>query len=482
MKRLFYVLTVLAPMFCACEDNILPENDSTDTKAVTFLSSIDAGTKATDYGFESGDNISVIAVKKSATNTDGTIGGAENNYADNVKYSYSGGRFVASNTPIYYPDDEMPLFFTAIYPYQSSAGAEFSFAVKANQSGGNYTKSDLMTATTAATTEETPELQFYHRLSSVIINVEYSRKQTGSISAEFTNVAVNTKVNLNKRTFKASGSTTTVVPADNGTDSYKVILPPQTISKGTAFFNILIDGTRLIWTPDDDIVLRSGAQIEFNLTVNFKNEITFNAIINPWNTASDIESIIEPDLLKQMEQYIPIHRGNNPPAVNGVYFIDPMETVYCQDEGNGGYDPGKIVASEYFRLSNQNNTNLTIDYEDISASGTSHTSGKGSFICGSDSYFSIYFDLEGYSRDIYVKKALVISGEKTSTGIKNLYHAFVLLEKGDDPNNILMEEGVFRVFKDGDDIALNSNWPESTKSGLGLDWMPDMYGINVNFN
>jgi len=478
MKRSLILLSFLAPLFCACEEKITPDVVS-NPKAVTFLSDIIGGTKATDYGFEAADNISVFAVKKSATNTNGTLGNSGTNYADNVKYSYSGGSFIAPTNPIYYPDDEMPLFFTAIYPYQSSVGPEFSFSVSKDQTGNNYTLSDLMTATTGATTDETPELKFSHRLSSVIINVSYSKKPAGTISAEFSNVIVKASADLNKRSFKASGSTkTTVVPADNGTDSYKVILPPQTISKGTQFFIINVDGTKLVWTPNEDIILRSGSQIEFNLTVNLKNEITFKALINPWNSSEDIEDVIEPEILKKMEEYIPINRGNNPPIVDGVYFVDPFETVYCEDEGNGGYAPGKIVNSKYIKLSNQNNKSLTVDYEDRNVSGTSYSSGKGSFICGSESKFSIYFDLEGYTKEIYTREALVISGEKTSEGIKNLYYAFVMLEKGDDPNEYLMKEGVFRVFKDGDSLAVNSTWPETTKAALTLEYKPGIYDNN----
>lgn len=34
-----------------------------------------------------------------------------------------------------------------------------------------------------------------------------------------------------------------------------------------------------------------------------------------------------------------------------------------------------------------------------------------------------------------------------------------MVEKGDDPNNELMKEGVFRVFKDQDGLSINTSWP-----------------------
>lgn len=469
MKRILLFATLL-PLICACTKSEPqdPEPEAPQT-SIIFKAAINEGTKATDYGFEYGDNISVVAVKKAASNTIGTISPYGGNYAENTKFTYNDGYFVSTESPIYYPDDNMPLFFTAIYPYRSSISPNFTFKVNTDQTGSGYTNSDLMTATTPATTEKTPELQFYHRLSSIIVNVHYNKAPSGKVEALFTNVTVSAEIDLNKRYFSASGSAkTSVTPASNGTNSYKVILPPQTIKAKTALLTLYINGSQLTWAIEDDIVLRSGSQLTFDLTVNTKNEITFTSLINPWNSSEQIEDIIEPELLDNIEKYIPIHRGNNPPVVNGTYFINPTVTVFCEDQGNGGYDPGKIVESEYIRLSNQNNKTLTIDYEEISASLTSHLEGKGSFICGDGNYFSIYFDTEGSSDGISFRTALVISGEKTSGGIKDLYYAFVMVEKGSDPTHELMEEGVFRVFKDQDGISVNSTWPSGTKAILPL--------------
>ena len=70
--------------------------------------------------------------------------------------------------------------------------------------------------------------------------------------------------------------------------------------------------------------------------------------------------------------------------------------------------------------------------------------------------------------DIYTKTALVISGTKTASGIEDLHYAFVIVEKGDDPDGKLMEEGVFRVFKDEDGMSVNSDWEYSTVSSRSV--------------
>ena len=113
----------------------------------------------------------------------------------------------------------------------------------------------------------------------------------------------------------------------------------------------------------------------------------------------------------------------------------------------------------------------TIDYAEVATSGTAESTGKGAFISGSGNNFTAYFNTEGTSNGIYQKTALVISGTKSSTGIKNLYYAFILVEKGYDPDGILMDEGYFRVFKDEDGLSVNSTWPSRTRS--------DVKGVSV---
>ena len=92
--------------------------------------------------------------------------------------------------------------------------------------------------------------------------------------------------------------------------------------------------------------------------------------------------------------------------------------------------------------------------------------GEGAFISGYGNYFTIFFNTIGESHNISTKTALVISGEKTSNGIKNLKYAFIMVEKGADPQGLLMKEGVFRVFEDGDYISSPITWSHSSKAKL----------------
>lgn len=111
-------------------------------------------------------------------------------------------------------------------------------------------------------------------------------------------------------------------------------------------------------------------------------------------------------------------------------------------------------------MSSTSAIDLTDALNIISANGSSTDEGKGAFISGSGNNFTAHFNTEGVSSGISTKTPLVISGIKTSEGIKDLYYAFVMVEKGEDPDNILMKEGIFRVFRDQDNLAVYATWPE----------------------
>lgn len=176
-----------------------------------------------------------------------------------------------------------------------------------------------------------------------------------------------------------------------------------------------------------------------------------------------IDTVIPEEIREKMEPYIPIYEGVNPPNVEGAYYISPFVAVYCED---GGYSPGASVNPRTIRFSNQDRVHNTLDYDSYAQSSSS--SGPGAFISGTGSDFSAFFNTEGISQGIYVKEALIISGTITSEGIEDLYYAFVMVKKGDDPSGKLMDEGVFRVFKDSDGMSVRTSWNPTSVSPMGV--------------
>lgn len=429
---------------------------------VTFTPSLNGITRATETAFEQGDRISVYAMKAATGDTRAII--ADNgNYANNVLYTHANGKFT-SNSAIVLPESGK-LFYIAVYPYSSQVANRFNFAVNTNQSSAAaFTGSDLCTASTDATDAKEVPLKFDHRLTELIINLTGDGWTSSNITVRVVNVLTHADVNLNDLSFTATGSRADVVCAPNGTNSYKAILPPQTIASGNTMLVVNMNGTDYPLATQNNLEFRSGKKYEYTLNMNQNNEIVeFTGDINPWQIDERINSVIPEDIQKKMEPYIPIYRGNTPPNIEGTVYVDPFTAVYCEDyPDNGGYAPGRQVNSEYIRFSNQNMVYNTLDIDTRSVAGTETQTGSGAFISGSGNNFTAYFNTVGQSSGIYTRTALLISGTKTSSGIADLKYAFVMVEKGSDPTHILMNEGVFRIFEDQDGLSTYTSWPGSS--------------------
>lgn len=430
---------------------------------VSFLPSLTAMTRATDTQFEAGDRIGVFAVKASADDNRAILANKGGNYADNVVYSYSGGKFTATNG-IEIPGDAK-LFYTAVYPYTSTAANVFTFDVNENQStAAAYTASDLCTASTEATDAKEVELKFSHRLSKIIINLTGDGWTGNNISVKMRNVIATASIDLNSVTFVGAGSKKDIVCAPNGTRSYKVIVPPQVVGRGEKIVTVTMNGVEYSLDTQSELEWRSGKSYEYTLGLEKPNDtelVFFTGDINPWNVDERINDVVPEDIQGKMGPYIPIYRGNKPPHIEGTVFVNPFAAVYCEDQGNGGYAPGTVVNSSYIRFSNQNTTYNTIDIDQTNEDGTSTSTGAGAFISGTGDNFTAFFNTVGQTDGISTKTALVISGTKTSGGIQNLKYAFVMVDKGNDPNSRLMAKGVFRVFEDQDAMSEYVSWPGS---------------------
>ncbi|WP_300814093.1 fimbrillin family protein [uncultured Bacteroides sp.] len=457
----FYGMLVAAAMMTtSCGSDSANESENTlpsqGESSVYFEATINPLSRATDTQFDSGDAIGVFGVLSTGNDNKGIIA-ASGNYADNVRYAYDGNKFTSA-AAIEKPENGDKVYYHAVYPYTSNAKNQYEFTIASDQRGSGYTNSDLCTANTTATDETLVSLKFNHRLSKMIINLQGDNWPSGDMGLSLVNVYTTAKVDLNSLSFTATGNRGDVICSDNGTRSFKAILPPQLFEDGTEIAILTIGNEQYTVTMNGSMEIKSGLQTELTIAMTENKEIVeFIGDINPWGEADDrLDEVVPEEIQDALEPYMPIYNGINPPIVEGQYLISQMVTVYCEDQGVGGYDPGDVVKDTYIRFYNQNTTNNTLDYED--KSGNSASVGKGAFISGYGDYFSAFFNTEGVSDGIKYKTALIISGIKTSSGIRDLYYAFIMVEKGADPEEELMDEGVFRVFKDGDGLAANTAW------------------------
>lgn len=191
-----------------------------------------------------------------------------------------------------------------------------------------------------------------------------------------------------------------------------------------------------------------------------------DTIVLEGKNPTGIYRAIPKETVDKLKYYMPINEGNNPPNIEGCYEINPCLAVYCEDEGNGGFEPGHKFAPTKIRFYNQDSKTGTIDYEE--KQGKSVKIGKGAFVSGSGDDFSVYFDTYAESQSdsgfvIHYTTALLVSGTIKNNGIQNINYAFTMVSKENDRYDELMEEGIFRVINDGDGLAEISSWNDTKK-------------------
>ena len=459
------ILALLCPLLVvSCGKESLPISpERQDDMTVSFLGNIGPSTRATDSNFETGDAIGVFAIEKTSSNPDGDI--LTSNHADNVKYSYSGGSFKGASTVIKQITFQRLMFYKAIYPYTSSARNEFTFSVKTNQSYGDYyTLSDLMTAEAGPTSSVTPQLTFTHRLCDVLVNVCFEEKPTGTAHLYFNNVKTSVKVNLNENTFETGSAAANVKAKPYGTNGFRMVLPPQTINKGTKLITLSIGSSSYTVTTDEYITLRSERKHFFRLFVR-KNGKAYLSVSNEYNSEDlVIGDIVPRKILIGLQEHMGIHFGNTPPNIEGSYYINPHVSSYYSDLDD---DPKKILKSKTINFSDQSDGTLTVNT--LTDGDDTYYYMKGAYIRGGGICFTIFFDylstLEANDgTQIPVRIIQVYTGSKLTNGIYGLHYATVFAEKGDDPNNEYMDEGTYRIFKDEDRRSENSKWIPSSLS------------------
>ncbi len=192
-----------------------------------------------------------------------------------------------------------------------------------------------------------------------------------------------------------------------------------------------------------------------------------------------MSDIVPANMREGLRNHMPIYNGVNPPSIEGAFYLSPYTTVYCED---GHYPVGKVIDSYKIKFFNQNFINNTIDmYEyDADSSTDDYDIGKGAFISGNGERFTAFFATEGYTKGIFNRMAVVISGRKTSEGIRDYYYGLLMVDKAADPNHKLMDVGYFRIFKDGDSLSEPTTWNSNIVGSRQLTNEGGSRGATVN--
>ncbi len=223
------------------------------TNTVKFTSEI--STRVTGEQFDNGDDIAVFAFENGVL------------YQNNTMYTYSNGTF-SSETPIELTSDDLSLSYGAAYPYNSEMSSNGSFYINVDQSTeANYTASDLLIATTEATTSLTPQLVFNHAFSKLNITLESTTVDLTDAIVEVK--AVNyTNVAVKDATYTTEGTAVNVRCLPLGNNEYTVIFPPQSVSAQAGYMSIVAGGVEYLWNLSFSFTFESGKSYKSTVTID----------------------------------------------------------------------------------------------------------------------------------------------------------------------------------------------------------------------
>lgn len=212
----------------ACNKTIVPGEQQ---EVISFLQAYPGESRVNGGAFQNGDVIGVFATRGNAILSPA-------NYADNVRHTFSGGKFVATNNGITYPDNS-GLYFKAVFPYVSNAAPTFAFEVNRNQSDyKNYELSDLMISETCMSNKESPLLSFNHKMALVSIKLVFYTQQE-DYTVEMVDVSPYAAVNLNNDSADAiSGYKETIIGYKTDDGTFNFLIPPQVIPASQTLFKI----------------------------------------------------------------------------------------------------------------------------------------------------------------------------------------------------------------------------------------------------
>lgn len=475
-KEILLSVCVMLTVSCSQEADELMTTPGSEpsSRAVTFSASFGEGTtRATETSFEAGDQIGVWAVQSNSSLK------SSGNYADNVPYRYSGSSFTAIGTGISLPNSGNGLAYYAVYPYSASVTntSSLSFTVNSNQSSyANYTASDLCIASTDPTTSQAVNLTFDHVMSRVMVRLTGSALANKRVSVRLKNVLTTTAINMQTTKFQSQdNSVKDVTMYEESTNVFVAVVAPQKIPAKMTLLEITVNGESDYASFDYEMTLNSGKQTTLTGEYTENGSINFGGNINPWEEEGSVPANVVPyELQEKMGQYIPLYTGTTPPDLNittgkGAILFAPSSTVYCSDYLNGtgrGFKPGFITNPMLFNFFNQNSSSNTLSIEmaeyyvdeNSNVTQTSYEQSETAYICGSNDHFTACYNTTGTTKGknnnlIEYTTATVISGTKTSTGISNMYRAFVMISKTGDTYNDLMDVNAFRVFKDQDGFS-----------------------------
>ena len=260
-----------------------PTTPTTPTEKELEIRISPSVTRATDYGFETGDCVGLYVVNYSGS-TPGSLA-SMGNHVNNMRFTYNG--IWTPDTPVVWADNNTHADFYLYYPYTKvdNVGAH-PFSVRTDQSTEQaYKASDFMLGKTLniAPSEEAISIPVSHAMSRIQIFLEAGNGFTAeslakaNVSVKINGVKCSSTINIATGEVTPTGETTTLTPLFTE-NYYKALVVPQTVETGN-LITATVDGHD--YNLQKGFTFESAKSHKFTITLS-KNSAGVNVSINPW--------------------------------------------------------------------------------------------------------------------------------------------------------------------------------------------------------
>lgn len=275
---LFWILA--SCLFTGCQDNIISSEDHYQVSFKATKQSVsNVATRATDLGFEPGDEIGIYVVRRRDWNTPVELK-ASGNYADNRRYVIDRN----GNLQPYSEKDKIVISmsdvydFYAYYPYNSELTDpnNYEFCVRNDQSTKSaYTASDFMLARNLGSGGKVIALMFERKMA--LLEMRFHKITGKNVSSAFvTTLKDNATLNFSTNESKTGTSTHSQIKMNLYEETgdiyiFRALLPTQEVKKDY-IFDFLVNGNMLHYRSTSTTPLSAGERSIYYIMLQHKIE------------------------------------------------------------------------------------------------------------------------------------------------------------------------------------------------------------------
>lgn len=288
--KIYSLMLVIIILIYGCTDSYDSSDNLRSIPAIVIGADICQHnvSRVSDSGFADGDCMGVYVVDYEDSQP-GTLM-SEGNRANNLSFTYSeGNNSWVSPYDVYWKDNNTPVDVYGYYPYNSGLYDvnKYRFEVSSDQSiagsegkMGNYEASDFLWAKAVKAEPGTSVINLYysHLMAGMSVSLkagsgfsdsEWDGLEKQVMVCNLTRIA---SIDLSMGKVVATGNPDKHIIMASGTDAYRAVVVPQTVSAGKPIICINIAGSDYFFQKDDSFVLNGGKLHKFTIQVDKRSE------------------------------------------------------------------------------------------------------------------------------------------------------------------------------------------------------------------